>query len=109
MSNTSYGFLDNWLVHLKDVYRLHHDELEAIDDDELRCNRFVELNIQEQVNNLSMVSFIQEEWAKGKFPYIHGWVYGLDTGLIKDIGISVNENQHLNGIYRYEKMTKVKV
>lgn len=109
MSNTSYGFLDNWLVHLKDVYRLHHDELEAIDDDELRCNRFVELNIQEQVNNLSMVSFIQEEWAKGKFPYIHGWVYGLDTGLIKDLGISVNENQHLNGIYRYEKMTKVKV
>ena len=56
-----------------------------------------------------MVSFIQEEWAKGKFPYIHGWVYGLDTGLIKDLGISVNENQHLNGIYRYEKMTKVNV
>jgi len=107
MSNQSFGFLDNWLVHLKDVYRLHHDELEAIEEEEERCNRFVELNIREQVNNLSMVSFIQEEWANGQFPYIHGWVYGLDSGLIKDLDLTVNNSKHLDGVYRYKKMMPV--
>ncbi len=107
MSNSSFGFLNNWLVHLKDVYRIHHEELEAIEDEETRCNRFVELNIREQVNNLSMVSFIQEEWAQGTFPYIHGWVYGLDSGIIKDLDITVNNSDHLDGVYRYQKQTPV--
>lgn len=107
MTNDSFGFLDNWLVHLKDVYRLHHDELDAIEDDEARSERFVELNVQEQVNNLSMVSFIQEEWATGEFPYIHGWVYGLKSGLIKDLQLTVNNSKHLEGVYRYKKLKPV--
>ncbi|NJO87028.1 MAG: carbonic anhydrase, partial [Lewinella sp.] len=77
MSKENYGYLDNWLLHIKDVYRLHKSELDGIPEEETRCNRFVELNIQEQINNLSMVSFIQEEWEQGEFPYLHGWVYSL--------------------------------
>jgi carbonic anhydrase len=103
MSRDSFGFLDNWLVHLKDVYRLHASELEAIEDEDARFRRFVELNVQEQVNNLSMVSFIQEEWKMDQYPYIHGWVYGLEDGLIKDLGLTVNNSRHLDAVYRIHK------
>lgn len=102
MSNEHFGFLDNWLVHIKDVYRLHKEELDSIEDENERADRYVELNVLEQVNNLSMVSFIQKEWEKGEFPYIHGWVYGLKNGLIKDLESMVNSSSHLDEVYRYK-------
>ncbi|MGB1257958.1 MAG: carbonate dehydratase [Thiolinea sp.] len=101
MSNEMFGFLDNWLLHLKDVYRTHQAELDLIDDNKKKLNRFVELNIITQVSNLAKVSFIQEEWAKGQFPYIHGWVYGLSDGLIRDLNVSINSNKDLESIYQY--------
>lgn len=104
MSQQKFGFLDNWLMHIKDVYRLHEDELTRITDHGKRFDRFVELNVQEQVNNLSKVSFIQEEWDQGEFPYIHGWVYSLKDGLLKDLGISRNASDNLEKIYQYDKM-----
>ncbi len=103
MSSQHYGFLDNWLVHIKDVYRLHQHELDAIEDPQERENRFVELNVFEQVNNLSMVSFIQEEWDNGEFPYIHGWVYRVSDGILKNLGCSVNSTKHLPSVYNYEE------
>ena len=103
MSNNHMGFLDNWLVHIKDVYRLHKDELDAIKDEEQRGRRYVELNVKEQVNNLSMISFIQEEWETGEFPYIHGWGYGLNDGLIKDLKSMVNSSDHLDAVYQYQR------
>lgn len=109
MGNQKFGFLDNWLVHIKDVYRLHKAELDAIDDETERANRYVELNVQEQINNLSMVSFIQEEWEKGEFPYIHGWVYSLKDGLIKDLGLTKNSSKHLDEVYRYTPKNQVTV
>ncbi|MGL1935212.1 MAG: carbonic anhydrase [Fibrobacterales bacterium] len=102
MGNEKFGFLDNWLVHIKDVYRLHKKELDSISDSDERHKRFVELNISEQVNNLSMVSAIQEEWISGEYPYIHGWVYSLENGIIKDLEISVNSSEHLDEVYRYQ-------
>ncbi len=101
MSNQKFGFLDNWLLHIKDVYRIHKAELDAIEDEETRADRFVELNVMEQVNNLSMVSFVQEEWEKGEFPYIHGWVYSLKDGLIKDLNTNVNSHTKLDEVYQY--------
>ncbi len=103
MGNKKYGFLDNWLVHIKDVYRLHKGELDGITNKDIREKRFVELNIQEQVNNLSMVSAVQKEWEQGEYPYIHGWVYSLENGVIKDLEISVNSSAHLDEVYRYSK------
>ena len=82
MGNKQIGLIDNWLRHIKDVYRLHERELDNIEDENDRLCRFVELNVIEQVTNLSKVSFIQEEWAQGEYPYIHGWVYDLKDGLI---------------------------
>lgn len=101
MGNNSFGFLDNWLMNLKDVYRFHREELDLIDDEKDRGERFVELNIQEQVGNLSKISFVQEEWEKGEFPYIHGWVYDLSNGLIKDLGVSANNKTALEPIFQF--------
>lgn len=105
MSNKNYGFLNNWLRHIKDVYRLHQDELDAIEDESQRAERYVELNILEQVNNLSKVSFIQEEWENGEFPYIHGWVYSLKNGLLKDLGATINSANQLEQVYQYNPIT----
>jgi len=103
MSNQTYGFLDNWLMHLKDVYRLHQGELDLIEDSQARLDRYVELNIREQVLNLAKVSSIQEEWINQEFPYIHGWVYHLEDGLLHNLDISVNSNSTLDKVYQYDK------
>jgi carbonic anhydrase len=103
MSNDNFGFLDNWLMHIKDVYRLHEQELDGIKDENERLDRYVELNIKEQVSNLAKVSFIQEEWDTGSFPHIHGWVYSLKDGLIKDLNISTNNSVGLEQVYQYNK------
>lgn len=103
MGNQSFGFLDNWLMHIKDVYRLHEAELNAISCEHERLNRYVELNVIEQVNNLAKVSFIQDEWAQGEFPYIHGWVYSLKDGLVKDLQVSVNCSEGLEQVYQYRE------
>lgn len=102
MSNKNFGFLDNWLLHIKDSYRYHQEELDAIEDEEERGERYVELNILEQVRNLAKVSFIQEEWDNGEFPIIHGWVYSLKDGLIKDLGYTLNSAEQLDGVYQYQ-------
>lgn len=101
MSNNKFGFLDNWLMHIKDVYRTHEKELNDIEDEQSRFDRFVELNIKEQVGNLAKVSWIQEEWSKGEYPYIHGWVYSLKDGLIKDLGMTMNSNEELEDVFQY--------
>ncbi len=102
MSNKNFGFLDNWLLHIKDTYRLHAKELNAIKNEEERGDRFVELNILEQVRNLAKVSFIQEEWQSGEFPHIHGWVYSLKDGMIKDLGYTTNNAKDLDSVYKYD-------
>ena len=101
MSNDKFGFLDNWLMHLKDVYQLHQNELDEIQDETCKFDKFVELNVQEQVKNLAKISFIQEEWESGEFPYIHGWVYGLKDGLIRDLKVTVNSHECLQDVYKY--------
>ncbi|MEQ6120785.1 carbonate dehydratase [Reichenbachiella sp. MALMAid0571] len=102
MGNEDYGFLNNWLLHIKDVYRMHEKELDAIKDETRRFDRFVELNVQEQVHDLMKVSFIQEEWRNGEFPHIHGWVYSLKDGLIKDLKVSTNSSKQLGKVYKYD-------
>lgn len=103
MSNEKFGFLDNWLMNIKDVYNQHRDELDGISNEGKRLDRYVELNVFEQVNNLAKISFIQESWEDGEFPYVHGWVYSLKDGLIKDLDISINSNEDLDNVYKYRK------
>lgn len=102
MDNEQYGLVDNWLRYIKDVYRTHSDELEAIKNDEKRFNRFAELNVIEQVFDLTKTSIIQNAWRERNEPKVHGWIYDLKTGLIKDLGVSFDSSARLPSIYRID-------
>jgi carbonic anhydrase len=102
MDNGQHGIVDNWLRGIKDVYRLHTRELEAVFNEEDRFNRFVELNIIEQVFNLSKTSIIQNAWATRNEPKVHGWVYSVGTGIIKDLRVSLDSNTKLPEIFRVD-------
>lgn len=90
---------DNWIRHIKDVYRFHFDELEAIVTKQERFDRFVELNVTEQVYHLAKTSIVQKAWRTDKKVSLYGWVYGLSTGLIKDLNVTANNNNELKEIY----------
>jgi carbonic anhydrase len=100
MSNQQFGLIDNWLRHIKDVYRFHQKELDAIKDEDARGRRFVELNVIEQVNDLSKTSIIQNAWKAGDGPMVHGWVYELSNGLIQDLNVSVSDSDSLEKVFQ---------
>lgn len=107
MINKQIGLIDNWIRHIKDVYRMHQDELEAIEDMKVRQDRLTELNVIEQVYDLGKTSIIQNAWEKRGGPYVHGWVYDVSNGLIKDLKVSMHNDSEMPDVYRFEKMTKV--
>lgn len=107
MGNRQVGLIDNWLRYIKDVYRQHQDELNAIDDTTRRFNRFVELNVQEQVHDLSTTGIVQNAWAKGQSLQIHGLVYDLKTGLLIDLDISNQSPEVLDPVYQLEPLLPV--
>lgn len=85
MTSHNFGIINKWLRNIKDVYRIHEDELNNLANEEERTNRLVELNVQEQVMNLAKTSIIQKAWKYDYVPHLHGWVYGLNDGIIKPI------------------------
>lgn len=103
MGNKQYGLIDNWLRHIKDVYRYHHTELDAIQDMEQRARRFVELNVIEQVHDLGKTSIVQNAWQKGQPLHIHGWVYDIKDGIIKDLHVTFRSPKDLHAIYHLEQ------
>jgi carbonic anhydrase len=105
MGQKQFGLIDNWIRHIKDVYSLHQKELEVIRDPEERENRFTEFNVIEQVYNLSQTSIIQNSWATRHAPFVHGWVYDLRSGLIKDLNVSMNDNSTMMEVYKFEVPT----
>ncbi|HEY8929740.1 MAG TPA: carbonate dehydratase [Mucilaginibacter sp.] len=100
MGNQQVGLIDNWLRHIKDVYRLHKDELDAIADQTERSNRLVEFNVIEAVYNLCKTSIVQNAWKNNQSLGVHGWVYSLKTGLITDMKVSAYDNENLDGVFR---------
>jgi carbonic anhydrase len=102
MSNKQIGLIDNWIRHIKDVYRLHQDELNAIPNEEERFNRFVEVNVKEQVLDVAKTSIIQNAWAKGQEIHLHGWVYDIHDGLIDDLKITLKNNSSLSEVYQLD-------
>lgn len=94
MSNRQLGLIDNWIRHIKDVYRLHEQELLSYPEGKEREHRLTELNVIEQVFDLAETSIIQNAWQKHQLPFVHGWVYDLRNGLIKDLGVTMNDQSH---------------
>lgn len=102
MGNQQFGLIDNWLRNIKDVYRLHSEELDSITDEANRFNRLVEINVMEQVLDLTKTSIIQNAWRERNLPYVHGWVYSLQTGIIKDLGVSFGSTSTLPSIFKID-------
>jgi len=95
--------LNMWLRNIKDVYRLHREELDGIADEEARTDRLTELNVQEQIMNLSKTSIIQRAWKKENRPDLHGWVYGLKDGIIKPV-FEMKAGTHIDPLYEYDDL-----
>jgi len=93
------GVVDNWLEHVKDVRRLHDAELDALPDRAARLDRLCELNVIEQVVNVAHTTVVQDAWARGQALNVHGWIYGIQDGLIRDLGMSVSGAQELQSRY----------
>ncbi len=100
MGNQSIGLIDNWIRHIKDVYRLHEDYLNSFEDEDERFNKFVEINAQEQVFDLAKTSIVQGAWRNGQDLTLHGWTYGLNSGYVTDLGVNMSSNNELDEVYR---------
>jgi len=99
LSNKQFGLLDNWIRHIKDVYRLHSEEIDLITDEADRINRLVELNVIEQVFNLCKTTIVQNAWKERSDLQIHGWVVKLKTGFVKDLNVSFSGTENLGKVF----------
>ena len=102
MENKQFGLIDNWLRHIKDVYRYHHKELDAIADKTQRARRFVEVNVMEQVHDLCKTSIVQNAWKNKQPLHVHGWVYDIHDGIIKDLDVSFTCTKDLHKVYHLD-------
>jgi len=99
MENSQLGLIDNWLRHVQDVMH-EHEELFANLDDEKRLDRLCELNVIEQVLNVGRTTIVQGAWRRGQELVVHGWIYGLGDGLLRDLGVSIDNAEGLAAAYR---------
>ena len=102
MENKQFGLIDNWLRHIKDVYRYHHKELDAIEDTTQRARRFVEVNVMEQVHDLCKTSIVQNAWKNKQPLHVHGWVYDIHDGIIRDLNVSFTCTKDLHKVYHLD-------
>lgn len=103
MTNHNFGIINKWIRNIKDVYRLHSDEINGLKNEKERTNRLIELNVQEQVINLAKTSIIQKCWQNEQRPYIHGWVYDLHDGIIKTV-FEMSHESKLDPLYQFDDL-----
>jgi carbonic anhydrase len=103
MTNHNFGIINKWIRNIKDVYRIHSQEIEKLDQETDKINRMVELNVQEQVINLAKTSIIQKAWKERQMPSLHGWVYDLHDGLIKTV-FEMGPDDFLDPLYRFDDL-----
>lgn len=104
MTRHSYGIINKWLRNIKDVYRFHQSDIDALPTEQERVDRLIELNIKTQVLNLAETSIVQSAWKHHNRPHLHGWVYGLEDGLIKPL-TSMEPNTPLPyPVYQYDNL-----
>ena len=98
--NHHLGLIDNWLRHIRDVRRKHESVLSAIEDDAQRLNRLCELNVIEQVQNVCHTTVVQDSWERGRSLAIHGWIYGIEDGLLHDLDVTIARQTDIAEAYR---------
>lgn len=102
LSRQQFGIIDNWLCHIKDVYRFHSEEIDAITDEEQRINRLVELNVAEQVFNLCTTSIVQNAWKERNDLAVHGMVIDIATGKLIDLDITFTDSLGLGKVFAFK-------
>lgn len=100
MQNAQKGLIDNWLRHVQDVVRAHEPALRQIDDESKRLDRLCELNVIEQVLNVARTTIVQNAWQNAQELIVHGWIYGLGDGLLRDLEVSIDCAEGLAPAYR---------
>lgn len=103
MTQHHFGIINHWLKNIKDIYRLHRDEVDAFLTEEERADKLTELNVEEQVFNLAKTSIIQKAWKNEGRPHLHGWVYGLSDGIIKPV-CEMTARSHMDPLYEYDNL-----
>ncbi len=101
MGNTDLGLINKWLRNIKETYDKHGKDLKDIENEHTRFDRLVELNVEEQVKNLSKTTIIQRAWKNFELPHLHGWVFDMSTGIIKEI-INIESGSEIDSIFKYE-------
>lgn len=100
LKHQSIGLIDNWIRHIKDVYRLHKETLDSIENDQEKWDLLVELNVKEQVFGLAKTSIVQNAWHNKQDLHLHGWAYGVGDGIIKDLNVNVRHDSELDSVYQ---------
>jgi carbonic anhydrase len=103
MSRHNFDLINKWIRNIKDVYRMHRDTIDYQTKPDERLNKLIELNVEEQVMNLAKTSIVQKAWKNKKKPEIHGWVYSLEDGIIKEI-CTMNHKDHLDPLYEFDDL-----
>ena len=99
LDNLQLGLIDNWLRHVQDVLHEHEELLAQVSDENKRLDRLCELNVIEQVLNVGRTTIVQSAWQRGQELVIHGWIYGLEDGLLRDLGVSIDNPEAMTATY----------
>lgn len=100
MENNQLGLVDNWLCNIRDIYSREKEALEKIMDEKERYDKLVELNVIYQVMNVCHTTIVQNAWARGKKLSLHGWVYDLSTGKLKDLNCCISSLKQVDSTFR---------
>jgi carbonic anhydrase len=101
MTNQDFGLINKWLRNIKEVYEKHYEDLHDIKDETARFNKLVELNVAQQIQNLAKTSIVQKAWKKRQFPHLHGWVFDIHKGEIKEV-LNINAGEWESPVFKYE-------
>jgi len=102
LSRKQFGIIDNWLCHIKDVYRLHAEEIDRIEDHDEKVDRLIELNVREQVFNLCTTSIVQNAWKNDQPLAVHGMVVNIGSGELVDLGKTFTSNETLGQVFTFQ-------
>lgn len=100
LENKQHGLVDNWLRHIKDIYRYHEAKLNAITDEQKKFNLLCELNVIEQVKNVCHTTIVQNAWLLGRELAVHGWIYDIEDGILRDLDVCITGPDEINHIHK---------
>jgi carbonic anhydrase len=103
MKNKSLGLIDKWLWNIRNVYRLHREEIDSLETEQQRINKLTELNVKEQVMNLAKTAIIQRSWKETNWPHLHGWVYDLRDGVINPV-FEMQAGSEVDSLFQYDNL-----